>query len=66
MTTTTYLCKYSPVVLGSFSFKAEKSDVSRHFEKRGSISKNHLTQTTSSPLKEEGGGWGGGDVGAQG
>ena len=34
-------------MLGSFLFKAEKSDLCRHFEKRGSISKplilNRLT-----------------------
>ena len=34
-------------MIGSFSFKAEKSGVCRHFEKRGSISKplilNRLT-----------------------
>ena len=31
---------HSPVLIGSFLFKVEKSGVSRHFEKRGSISSN--------------------------
>ena len=29
---------HSPVLIGSFLFKVEKSGVSRHFEKRGSTS----------------------------
>ena len=31
---------HSPVLIGSFLFKVEKSGVSCHFEKRGSISSN--------------------------